>query len=130
MSYFFISIIFNKFLNTIPFLKLRNNYELLVPEGARSYLVEHFVRGDCLGDDGSVTAADMTYLLGFLFQGGSPLSCQDACDANDDGAVDVADVGFMSLFIYQGGSNPAAPFPGCGGEPTFDPLNCETYACP
>ena len=105
------------------------NYELLVPEAARSFLLKRYVRGDCNGDDGSLGSNDVLAIVNFV-AGTSPVGCEDACDMNDDGIVDQADAIDLLNYLFSGGPPPTAPFPDCGLEPTFDLLNCEQETCP
>lgn len=60
------------------------------------------VKGDANGD-GTVTVADVFYLINFLFSGGpAPVSG----DANGDGTVTVADVFYLINFLFSGGPAP------------------------
>lgn len=61
--------------------------------------------------------------LGALFDGSS-VACTDACDTNDDGTFDLADPISALSHLFAGAAAPAAPFPGCGEDPTPDPLSC------
>ncbi|MGE3165800.1 MAG: hypothetical protein AB7O52_12915 [Planctomycetota bacterium] len=89
-----------------------------------------FVRGDCNADGGN-DIADAVSLLGVLFGGGQTPSCLSACDVNDDGNLDVSDPIFQLAGLFGLGASPAAPFPGCGSDPTADALACGTFApCP
>ncbi|MGE3165331.1 MAG: hypothetical protein AB7O52_10540 [Planctomycetota bacterium] len=89
-----------------------------------------FVRCDA-NQDGGFNIADAISILGFLFSGAS-VDCMVALDCNDDGQANIADAvaGLDSLF--GGGSNPMAPFPTCGQDPTLGgALSCTTFAaCP
>jgi len=90
-----------------------------------------FRRAD-MNDDGNLNIADAIFLLQTLFIGGSQPPCLDAADANDDGFIDISDVIFTINYIFAGGAPPAAPFPGCGLDPTGgDPFGCATSQfCP
>ncbi len=83
-----------------------------------------FSRGEVNGD-GNRDIADSIFVLEYLFVGGNTPSCFDAADLNDDGLVDIADaiLGLEYLFL-PGSPAPAAPFPGCGIDPTADNLDC------
>jgi hypothetical protein len=88
-----------------------------------------FLRGDVDGS-GRVAVSDAIRILLHLFQGdASAVPCADAADADDSGAIDLADAIRLLSGLFQGGSAPAAPFPGCGADPTDDALGCEE-ACP
>ncbi len=64
------------------------------------------------GIGGEVDIADLTYLVAYLFQGGSPPPCVE--EGNVDGVtgiggpIDVADMSYLAIYIYQGGDPPAA----------------------
>ena len=88
-----------------------------------------FTRGD-INDDSVINIADAVAALSYLFSGG-PATCLDAVDTNDDGNANVADGVFLLSFLFSGGSAPPAPSPGCGADPTTDPLECASYSsCP
>jgi hypothetical protein len=75
------------------------------PIGPRCDLgaVEANPNGDANGD-GTVTVADVFYLLNFLFAGGpAPL---ESADANGDGSLDVADVFYLIDYLFAGGPSP------------------------
>ena len=92
---------------------------------------DEFVRGDGNGD-GTVNIADAIFLLGQLFISGStPTTCDDATDHNDDGSVNIADAIFLLAALFTpNGTDPPAPFPTCGVDPTMDALDCADYTCP
>ncbi len=81
-----------------------------------------FTRGDVNGD-GNVNLTDAVGTLGFLF-GGDSLSCHDVADANDSGDVNLTDAIFLLEFLFAGGSEPPAPYPEKGVDPTADELSC------
>ncbi len=89
-----------------------------------------FIRGECNGDD-AISIADAIFLLSFLFNGGAASTCQDASDLNDDGGIDIGDAVNLLSYLFIGASDPAAPFPACGLDPTDDSLGCESFSvCP
>ncbi|MCA8963195.1 MAG: hypothetical protein KDC38_21885, partial [Planctomycetes bacterium] len=89
-----------------------------------------FRRGDC-NTDGAFDIADPVALLAVLFSGSAAPSCDDACDINDDGGIDISDAVYALSSLFIGGSTPAAPFGGCGTDPTPDTLDCVSFdACP
>ena len=69
---------------------------------------------DCLitlpGDvnvTGSVTSADIIYLVGFVFKGGvAPLPCEANGDVNCSGSVTSADIIYLVGFVFKGGTPP------------------------
>ncbi len=88
-----------------------------------------FIRGDTNGD-GLVGIADAISGLDALFSMG-PMLCSDANDVNDDTLVNIADIIFLLDALFGMGTPPPAPYPGCGEDPSADPLSCEVYAaCP
>jgi hypothetical protein len=107
------------------------NYELLIPEAMRSFLLMQFKRGDCNGD-GAVDISDPIFLANTLINNQqNQLDCQDACDPNDNGALTLDDANYLLNWLFVGGPAPRPPHGACGLEPTFDALNCRSYsACP
>ena len=63
-----------------------------------------------IGPSGEIDVADLTYLVGYLFQGGPVPPCMD--EANVDalvgpaGPVDVADLTYLVGYLFQGGPAP------------------------
>lgn len=89
------------------------------------YEPEVFVRGDTNGD-GTIDLADTIHGLSYLFANG-PSTCLPAHDLNDDGILDIGDPIYGLSYQFTAGAAPPAPFPGCGLDPTPDPLDA---ACP
>ena len=62
------------------------------------------------GPGGPVDVADLTYLVAYLFQGGTAPPCEP--EGNVDGIVgvggpiDVADLTFLVAYLFQGGAAP------------------------
>ena len=89
-----------------------------------------FIRADC-NLDSQINIADAVSALSFLFMGTGTPVCVDACDSNDDGDFNIADPVYCLAHLFGGGTDPSAPFPSCGGDPTVDGLNCGLNgACP
>ncbi|MGE3165246.1 MAG: hypothetical protein AB7O52_10100 [Planctomycetota bacterium] len=86
-------------------------------------------RGDC-SHDGSYNIGDALAILGVVFGAAGAPACEDACDGNDDGSLNLSDAVFVLFNLFSGGADPAAPFPGCGADPTPDALGCPAAACP
>lgn len=84
-----------------------------------------FVRGDT-NNDGIHNAADIVYIMNFLFQDGPDFQCKDAADTNDDGVINITDPVFLALYLFLNGLPLPAPFPDCGLEPIpdLDDLSC------
>lgn len=89
-----------------------------------------FVRGDC-NDDGAVNIADGIWALNAMFQGGPPVTCAEACDAQDDGlSGDISDAMYIFNYRLFDGPTPPAPFPACGTDANPGAA-CDTYnSCP
>lgn len=81
-----------------------------------------FTRGDVSGE-GSVAINDAVLLLGYLFQPGVTVDCLDAADIDDDGVVNLLDgVLLLNALFVPAAAPPAAPYPGCGVDPSTDAL--------
>ncbi|MFH1374595.1 MAG: hypothetical protein ABII79_12445 [bacterium] len=62
-------------------------------------------RGDVDGE-GSIDVGDLTYLVNFLFQGGSPPPCVHNGDVDGSEATDVGDLTYLVAYLFQGGPAP------------------------
>jgi hypothetical protein len=81
-----------------------------------------FIRGDADGNR-QMEISDPIRILGRLFLGDPPISCEDAADANDDGEIDLTDPIFILDRLFRGGDALPPPGPGaCGGDSTADAL--------
>ncbi|MEW5995449.1 MAG: hypothetical protein AB1744_13785 [Candidatus Zixiibacteriota bacterium] len=64
-----------------------------------------------VGPGGAIDVADLTYLVAYLFQGGSAPPCIE--EGNVDGVIgpggpiDVADLTYLVAYLFQGGASPA-----------------------
>jgi hypothetical protein len=93
-------------------------------DGVIDSCVVRFIRGDCDGATG-INIADAVGILQYLFAGGEPATCPDACDFNDDGALDIGDPVALLAYLFSAGSEPSAPWPDCGPDPgPEDALDC------
>lgn len=81
-----------------------------------------FIRGDCNGD-GSVDISDAFCTLVRL-AGDRTVPCVAAVDVNSDAQANVTDSVDLLNYLFQFGSQPAAPFPRCGGPAAGD-LECD-----
>ena len=63
-----------------------------------------------IGASGPVDVSDLTYLIAYLFQGGSPPPCIEEGNVDrvtgPSGPIDVSDVTYLTSFLFQGGSPP------------------------
>lgn len=93
-------------------------------------LLQAFIRGDTNASGGIPDIADAINSLYYIFNipgGISP--CDDASDVNDDGIhPSIADAIYLLNYLFPPPSSPPpAPFPGCGPDPTTDPLGCASF---
>lgn len=57
--------------------------------------------------NGSITSADIIYLVGYVFKGGAaPLPCAAAGDVNCNGSVTSADIIYLVGYVFKGGPAP------------------------
>ena len=83
-----------------------------------------FRRSDTDGN-GDIDISDPIFLLRHLFlERGLRIPCDDAADSNDDGSTGLDDAVFTLGYLFLGATPPAAPFPGCGVDPSTDRLAC------
>jgi hypothetical protein len=111
----------------LDLIVFRGNIAVLVAGRIGAPNEGRFVRGDADGD-GRIEISDPIRVLGRLFLGDPPVSCEDAADANDDGEIDLTDPIFILDRLFRGGDALPPPGPGaCGTDPTADPLQpCAT----
>ncbi len=84
-----------------------------------------FVRGDLSGD-GIADIYDV--FLGLSHQyGRHSISCKDAADYDDNGVITISDVFLELNYPYESGAPPAAPYPECGYDMTYDSLGCDCH---
>jgi hypothetical protein len=67
---------------------------------------EFFVRGVCNGVGKNPQITSAIFGLAFLFTGGAPPPCKEACDADDNGAVNISDMIVILQFLFLGGLPP------------------------
>jgi hypothetical protein len=87
-----------------------------------------FRRGDS-NRDGAIDLSDGSFILNFLFIGGTPPPCRDAADTDDSGELDISDGINVFNFLFAGTDPPPSPGPfECGSDPTEDieDLTCES----
>ena len=64
-------------------------------------------RGNVNGDHSDdVNAADLTYLVDYLFKGGSPPPCYDEGDINGNGKINISDLIYLINYLFKGGPAP------------------------
>jgi len=64
------------------------------------------IRGNADGA-GDVNVSDLTFLVGYLFQGAEAPPCEDEGDVDGSGATNVSDLTFLVAYLFQGGPPPA-----------------------
>ncbi|MFH1374379.1 MAG: M14 family zinc carboxypeptidase [bacterium] len=62
--------------------------------------------GDIDGSGTAPDAGDLTYMVAYLFQGGSPPPNMEAADVDGGGSVDVGDITYLVAYLFQGGPDP------------------------
>ena len=83
-------------------------------EAARLRVVRgafRFLRGDCDGD-GRAGLVDAVFALEFLFRGGRPPPCAEACETDGDATLTVSDAVRLLDFLFRGTEAPGR-FPEC-----------------
>ncbi|MBD3332877.1 hypothetical protein GF356_08500 [candidate division GN15 bacterium] len=69
--------------------------------------VPQYICGDIDGDGSGPNVADVTYLVGFLFNSGPPPPVMDAADVNGDGqGPNVSDLTFLVQYLFGDGTTP------------------------
>jgi len=64
------------------------------------------IRGDVTGDPG-ILVDDLTFLVDYIFKGGSEPDCYDEGDANGSGQILVDDLTLLVDYLFKGGPPPA-----------------------
>jgi len=64
---------------------------------------EPFLCGDVDGDDTGPNVADITYLVDYIFFGGSPPPVAEAANVDGDNGINVADLIYLVDYIFFGG---------------------------
>jgi hypothetical protein len=103
------SVVFYLFPGFNCFLSNRNGEVVPFKYNQGELLSWWSVPGDASGDS-SVTAADIVYLLTYLYRNGSPPCIPEAGDVNADCSVTAADIVYLLTYLYRGG---LPPQPGC-----------------
>jgi hypothetical protein len=70
--------------------------------------IVRFKCGDANGD-GGLNAADVVYLINYLFIGGPPPVPMVVGDVNCDGVINAADVVYLTNYLYISGPKPCSP---------------------
>jgi hypothetical protein len=66
-------------------------------------------RGDMNGDSVDADPVDLSFLVDFLFSGGSAPACDDEADINGDSSPgDPVDLSYLVDYLFSGGAGPAA----------------------
>ncbi|MBU8934766.1 MAG: thrombospondin type 3 repeat-containing protein [candidate division Zixibacteria bacterium] len=55
-----------------------------------------------------INIADLTYLVAYLFTGGSPPPCMEESDVDGNGEINIADLTYLVSYLFTGGPAPAA----------------------
>jgi hypothetical protein len=87
-------------------VKAKDNYNGAESEWSDTLPITIVICGD-VNDDGTLNAADVVYLIDYLFIGGpepKPMECVG--DVNGDGIVDISDVVYLINYLFIGGLAP------------------------
>ncbi|MEK7774586.1 MAG: thrombospondin type 3 repeat-containing protein [Candidatus Zixiibacteriota bacterium] len=67
------------------------------------------LRGNVNFDGGQlVNVVDVTYLVGYLFQGGNPPPCPNEGNVNGVSSINVVDLTYLVAYLFSGGAPPPA----------------------
>jgi len=67
------------------------------------------IRGNVDGDlEDQVNVSDLTFLVDYLFNGGSEPPCPEEADVNGDGSIDVSDLSYLVDYLFRGGNPPVS----------------------
>jgi len=88
---------------------LKGRYETALAEGELVLLFR--VTGICgdADDDQAITAADLVFLVAYLFRSGPPPLYPDMADVNASGSITAADVIYLVNYVFKSGPAPACP---------------------
>ncbi|PKK82723.1 MAG: hypothetical protein CVT49_12190 [candidate division Zixibacteria bacterium HGW-Zixibacteria-1] len=64
--------------------------------------------GDVDGDN-SITLLDITFLINYLYKGGSTPAAMENADVNNSGSVNILDILYLIKYLYKGGPPPNCP---------------------
>ncbi len=59
--------------------------------------------------DGFVNILDITYLIAFLYKGGSPPDPMESADVNNTGNLNILDITYLIAYLYKSGPEPDCP---------------------
>jgi len=59
--------------------------------------------------DGSLNILDVSFIINFLYRGGSSPDPLEAADANGNGAINILDISYLIDYLYKGGPEPICP---------------------
>jgi len=78
-----------------------------VDERLFSFVVEpSYICGDVDGDGTGPNVADITYLVDYIFFGGSPPPVAEAANVDGEGGINVADVTYLVDYLFFSGLEP------------------------
>ncbi|PKK83589.1 MAG: hypothetical protein CVT49_07480 [candidate division Zixibacteria bacterium HGW-Zixibacteria-1] len=73
-----------------------------------SYTCQGFLCGDA-SDDGNVNLLDLTYLINYLYKGGTAPNPIALSDVDNSGAINILDVTYLINYLYKNGPQPDCP---------------------
>lgn len=65
--------------------------------------------GDVNGDGDGPNIADLSYLVAYLFGGGTPPPNMDMANVNGQGGINIADLTYLVAYLFSGGAAPDCP---------------------
>jgi uncharacterized delta-60 repeat protein len=65
-----------------------------------------YLCGDINGDQQGPNVADLTYLVDYLFRGGTPPPVMEAANVDSDNGINVADLTYLVDYLFRGGAVP------------------------
>lgn len=74
----------------------------------RSTSPSGLICGD-INRDGRITAADLIWMVNYIFKGGLLPDPEEVADVNADSVVNLADVVYLVSYVYKNGNEPTCP---------------------
>jgi hypothetical protein len=66
------------------------------------------IRGNVNYDESdAIDISDLTFLVEYLFGGGSPPECDEEADVNGSDGMNISDIAYLVEYLFGGGPAPA-----------------------
>ena len=72
----------------------------------KGYEQQSYICGDIDGDSEGPNVADLTYLVDYLFHGGSPPPVIETANVDGEGGINVVDLTYLVAYLFEGGPEP------------------------